>query len=160
MTRIIPSSVFKTAMAAALGLSIALSPVSTAPARADSANTDAAIAALIALGIIGIAVGSQGQGNVTITTPGQGGGHGGHGGPHGGQAKVLPAECYKRFNTPKGSFNLFGKPCLRSNYRQWQRLPDRCEITVRVKNRNHQWVHRKAYRPACLRKAGYQMSRH
>lgn len=68
--------------------------------------------------------------------------------------RVLPGQCLTRVNTYNGSVRMFGKRCMRNNYRFTDRLPVRCEITVQgQRNLRH------GYRPRCLERFGFTLAR-
>lgn len=140
--------VLRPAIALALGLSLALTPVASVPALAgDQRAEQNVIAALIALGIIGLAIESSKNGQVTHEPPRQ---------PD--RSRVLPSRCLRTFDTPRGDRDFFGKICLRRNFDNFRRLPEQCERTIRVYNRDGDLRRRNVYGPRCLRDHGYRMA--
>ncbi len=68
--------------------------------------------------------------------------------------RVLPGECLRRVETRHGPVRFFARRCLNRNYRYADRLPARCEMTVRTDRGV-----RHGYHPACLRQSGFTMAR-
>ena len=137
--------IFRPAIVLSLAASIALSPVSatSAEAHGSARGNDAFVAALVALGLIGIiASNNNGQHSNQYQVP---------------RAKRLPEQCLKTFRTRRGNRTAFGKPCLRNNFNFWRRLPDQCETRIRIRNNQHRWVWRRVFEPRCLENAGYRI---
>lgn len=136
-------------IAIAIAASLVLSPVSSTSLQAHSrpAGNDNFIAAMVALGLLGLIITNE---------AGKNGGHSG-GGQWVPASKRLPGECLKTFQTTTGNKAYFGKSCLRNNFRWWRNLPQRCERTIRVIKRNGHIASRKIYRPRCLIDYGYRV---
>jgi len=138
-------------IALALAAGIALSPVSAAPARANNNDAAAFFAALIAMGIVvssinnGAAANQGGwDDNVVEERP--------------RRAKALPQLCLRTYDTRRGQKQYFSKHCLRKNYARWNQLPERCERTIRARDRRGLIVRRAVYETRCLRSAGYRVT--
>ena len=136
-------------IAMAIAASLVLSPVTTNSAQAHGrpAGNDNFIAAMVALGLLGLIITNE---------------NGRRGGSAGsGQwvpaSKRLPGECLKTYRTTRGDKAYFGKSCLRNNFRWWRDLPDRCERSIRITNRYGHISSRKVYRPRCLLDYGYRV---
>ena len=149
-------SLLATTLAAVLALTTTAAPVQAGDREQEIAKI---IFGLAAVGIIAHALNDKdsgrGNGSVTVGAGNQGGNHGNQGGigiPP--RHRVLPAACFTRVDTRNGPVRMFGRRCLQNNYRFADRLPERCEITVR--GQNHL---RRGYRPQCLRNAGFTMAR-
>ncbi len=141
----IPRLLVRPLAAVALAASLVFSPLASAPARAHStpsAGTDNFIAALVALGLIGIIIANENgrDGDGYYVPPN----------------KRLPAKCLKTFRTVNGPKTLFGKTCLENNFRWSARLPEQCLRSIRVVRNGHIRI-RQAYRPNCLERYGYRV---
>lgn len=73
---------------------------------------------------------------------------------HDRRAKLLPQECFRSFETRKGPRHIFGRRCLKRNFRHVNSLPQACA----VKFRSHGNTYR-GYGARCLRRAGYALAR-
>lgn len=67
---------------------------------------------------------------------------------------TLPAQCRRAFWTPDGNQRYLNRGCLRRNYDYTHRLPNSCKITFFEKNQR-----RNGYSISCLKDAGYRISR-
>ena len=67
---------------------------------------------------------------------------------------ALPAYCLRTVRAFGGDRRIFGARCLRNNYAQVNRLPNRCKTYVEGPQGT-----RVGFRPRCLRKAGYTVRR-
>ena len=128
-----------------LSLGIALSPISTAPARADD-NLEAWIAALMGVAILGAIVDDRRDDRRDVVRPDR---------PH---RKALPSRCLKRFDTRDGAKRYWGARCLERHYPRAHRLPARCEVTIKTRNRHGDRVRRDVFKPRCLRREGYTVA--
>lgn len=157
MTNIFTRVFARPAIAVALAASLALSPVASAPARAGNNDTAAFIAALIAMGVIASAANANVNTHVEWGTGGgrQGGGHGGRYDTN----KALPQYCLENYRTRYGNETFFSKSCLQENYRRWMRLPDECEMTIKVRGRHNRYSREAVYDPRCLAEEGYSVAR-
>ncbi len=157
-------SLMATALAAALALTGSVIPV-----QADTREEDIAklLFGLAAAGLIAHAINERNdrdKDRAPARTDRPGAGQGttegwSHGGNRGGiripsHLRVLPATCFTRVDTRKGPVRMFGQRCLQYSYRFADRLPARCEITVR--GQQHP---RRGYDPRCLREYGFTMAR-
>ena len=133
----------------AIAASLVFSPVSTAPAQAHStytANNDSFIAALVALGLIGLIITNENGKhlNSVANVP---------------RSKRLPQSCLKTFQTTRGTRAMFKPACLQKNFRWWRNLPSQCLTKVRIIRPNGHRVDRNLYRAGCLRDYGYRIIR-
>ncbi|MCI2400163.1 hypothetical protein [Aliiroseovarius subalbicans] len=135
-------------IALTLAASIALTPMAAAPARADNNDNAAAIAALLGLIIVGTAVSNSNNDVVYERRSSRE-----RIAPR--RTRALPEQCLKRFETRRGTKRYFGSRCLERNFRFANRLPERCEIRIKTRNRAGDRVRRDVYTPACLRREGY-----
>jgi len=133
------------AVTMALVLGIALSPITAAPARAD-AQSDRALAIILGLVATGLILDKHNDRRTTRRTPPQ------------PVRKELPARCFKRYETRDGAKKFFGARCLEKHYRQARHLPQRCEVTIKSRNRHGERVRRDVYSPRCLRREGYAIA--
>lgn len=67
---------------------------------------------------------------------------------------VIPHQCLQTVDTRFGAQRLFGQRCLERNYRQVDRLPDRCVVRLYTTNGPVS-----GYDPQCLRDQGYRSDR-
>lgn len=70
---------------------------------------------------------------------------------------ALPAYCLTRVRTGNGPVRMFDKRCLKRNYRQADRLPQACRVTVRSWGQGQQ-LRRLGYDPLCLRNRGFRVA--
>jgi len=137
------TALFKPFAAGVLALGLAFSSVAATPARADLSREDA-IVGLITLLFIGTAIANsdsnRNRGNDRAEDRRE-------------AWKTLPARCLVGVNTLHGEVNLFARRCLMQNYHHVNRLPARCEISVRNVRGNM----RHGYEPRCLRQAGFRV---
>ncbi|MGC1496224.1 MAG: hypothetical protein WA790_10470 [Sulfitobacter sp.] len=68
--------------------------------------------------------------------------------------KLLPSQCFRSFDTRRGTVRMFGNRCLQNNYRHANRLPQHCKVRVNTYNGK-----RTGYQARCLRDAGYRLAR-
>jgi len=66
------------------------------------------------------------------------------------RSKVLPRKCLRVLNTKHGQRRIFGKGCLRNNYRHVDRLPQFCATKWRRDGKRLN-----GYDARCLRNEGY-----
>ncbi len=140
----IPRLLSRPLVVLAVAASLVLSPMTTAPAQAHTphASNDGFIAAMVALGLIGIIIANEnGKNDAGYDVP---------------RSKRLPAQCLKTFRTVNGPKTLFGKRCLDNNFRWSYRLPQQCLRTIRVWKNGHLRT-RNAYAPNCLARYGYRV---
>ncbi|QFU09966.1 hypothetical protein PARPLA_00471 [Rhodobacteraceae bacterium THAF1] len=141
----------KTLTAAALGLTLALTPIASAPAQA--LDRDDAAKILGTLAIVGIATGAlnnNGRANVTVQR-GQARGFR----DHRRTRRALPAQCLRSVDTRRGHIRVFGQRCLQRSGVPTRYLPHACATQVRVGGR-----HRAAYGARCLRHNGWRVAQH
>lgn len=132
------------AIVATLAVALALSPATTAPARAVGAG-DALVAVAVFGAVAAALLAASGQ-EVASPAPA----------PHlppVAADKRLPVAC--RFDIQGGSDHgtWFARQCLVANYDRWPLLPARCERRVRYPGRRFALV---AYEAGCLAQSGYR----
>ena len=128
-----------------LSLGIALSPITAAPARADS-DADKLLAILLGLAVVGTIIDDRRDRRVVVDRP------------HRPNRKALPARCLKRFETRDGTKRFWGARCLERHYPRAHRLPARCEVTIKTRNHHGDRVRRDVFKPHCLRREGYTVA--
>ena len=75
--------------------------------------------------------------------------------PRGQQRRmILPAECFVSYDTRYGKVRMFGRDCMRRNYRHVARLPEDCRVRAATREGP-----RNGWDPQCLRVSGYQINR-
>lgn len=130
----------KTLTAGVLALALTLTSVTATPARAEISEGDAVVG-LITLLLLGAAISNRDNDNPQVDQRGRG-----------ENWRVLPAHCLTTVNTRGGEVRMFGLRCLNRNYAHVNRLPARCEISVRgPRHMRHGYV------PRCLRHEGFRM---
>lgn len=148
---------------ALLATSVALSPLSAAPARADeTTDTIAAVTifGLLAAGILSNLGNDAAQAAPNPATNGNRwehwndgwGSH--HGTPRVTSRKVLPQQC--EFTIRHGSNRgiYFDRRCLKQKFEYWGYLPGQCETRVTPPYR----AHGRSYTATCLNHFGYQVA--
>lgn len=150
-------------MLALTGATIALSPVASAPAMAGDRNSDLAkiLGGLAVLGIVGKVIDNANDDDddddrAEARPRDHDRKFRRHGRKrHGWHRRAdLPRRCLHRVETRHGPRRVFGKGCLRRNFDQVHRLPDRCETTVYAYGRD-----RGVYKARCLRRSGWTTAR-
>lgn len=68
--------------------------------------------------------------------------------------KLLPSQCFRSYDTRRGTVRMFGRRCLENNFRHVNRLPQHCKVRVKTYNGK-----RTGYQARCLRDAGYRLAR-
>ncbi|TMM52417.1 hypothetical protein [Sulfitobacter sabulilitoris] len=156
-------------IAAIAALSIIITGLSAAPARADS-NDDLlrALAAIAGIAVIGTAIKKRNDRREEARRRD----HVGRGYqyqdtyrapppkleprplPRRAQRDLLPGNCLRSFDTRDGRIRMFGARCLQRNYSYTDRLPQRCFREVRTRDGR-----RRGYEARCLRDRGYQLAR-
>lgn len=137
------------ATAVTLSLGIVLSPISATPARAKD-NTDAWLAALLGLAIVGTILDDKNDRRYDRDRELRR--------PEHFDRKALPGRCLKRFETRDGARRYWGARCLERHYPRAHRLPARCELTIKTRNRHGDRVRRDVFKPRCLRREGYTIA--
>lgn len=66
----------------------------------------------------------------------------------------LPAECFVSYQTRYGQVRMFGRDCMRRNYRNVGLLPAACSVRAATREGP-----RNGWDPQCLRVAGYRIDR-
>lgn len=132
----------KTMTAGVLALSLSLTSLTATPARAELTD-DQAVVGLLTLLLIGAAVANNRNDDNRDRDRGS----------RRERWRELPAECLTTVNTRGGEVRMFGRRCMVNNYDHVNRLPDRCEITVRNRRGNM----RHGYVPRCLRQSGFHV---
>lgn len=165
-----PAKINKRFISAIAALSIGLTSLVAAPARAGQYDTERALAALLGLAVIGAIVAEDRKDrrrddNVSRRNTRV------HDGLRDGQLrrqpsleprplpsrvnrKLLPQRCLRSFDTDRGQARVFGARCLDRHYSYSNNLPQRCERRVRT-DRGVRY----GYGARCLSKFGYQMAR-
>lgn len=132
----------KTLTAALLALSLGLGTVAATPARAQISDEEAVIG-LLGLFLLGAAIAKSNDKDDDARPE-----------RRDPRWRLLPARCLTRVNTRHGPVRMFGKRCMNRHYDHVNRLPQRCEISVRgPRNMRH------GYTPRCLRHAGFRIER-
>ncbi len=147
-----------------LGLSLAVSGFSAAPARADD-DVAKFIAGAVVLGLIGAAVNdarkdrkrdqhsySHSSRNNTHTRKNTHNGHRARPLPSSVARYDLPARCAKVVPQYSRSRTVVSQNCLSRSYGYVNSLPSQCRLSVR--DGHH---HRTAYKTRCLQKHGYRL---
>ncbi|MFS4581818.1 hypothetical protein [Phaeobacter sp. C3_T13_0] len=132
-----------------LAAAVAITGFSAVPARADE-DVAKVLAGLAVLGIIGAIVkNNRDDDRVQVTRPHR---------PKPLPPRVarydLPAKCVRYFPRYSQSRTLMGRGCLRKQYGFEHTLPHACQVTFWNGKRN-----RVGYRPDCLKKRGYRITR-
>lgn len=70
------------------------------------------------------------------------------------RSRLLPGRCFEHLETRYGTQRMFGRRCLRANYRQADRIPRECGVRYYTNNGP-----RRGYDPLCLREHGYRIDR-
>lgn len=68
--------------------------------------------------------------------------------------KLLPKQCFRSYDTRRGPVRMFGRKCLKNNFRHANSLPKHCKVRVNTYNGK-----RNGYQARCLRDAGYRLAR-
>jgi hypothetical protein len=150
------------AMALALGIGIALSPVASAPARADLEG-DELLAFLIALGIIGVAIDQSGDTSVTGPYPRPNPPY-----PRPPQPPrprhpdtpahlLIPESCLVQYNFRGAKQAFVTQACLKQRFDYWRHMPRQCDHNLRF-TRHGRDVRQTAYDMPCLRRHGYRLN--
>lgn len=142
----------RTLAAAALGMSLAVAPIATAPAQALNERQAAGIVAGAA--ILGLGAALAQNGNVGIQV------HAGRNnrdyGPHRRDSvRALPRNCLRSFNTLRGTYNAFDQRCLAHSGVNLRNLPRHCATDLRVRGRQNS-----VYGARCLSEYGWRVARH
>jgi hypothetical protein len=151
-----PTTLHRKFIAGVVILSISITSLAAAPARADD-DTKRAIAAILGLAILGAAISESRKDRKTVAKPV----------PRPGKVvpprplpdrvsrKLLPQQCLRSFPVDRGYMSAFGQRCLHHHYAFTNRLPARCYSQIRT-----DWGLRGVYRAHCLRREGFQLARH
>jgi len=68
--------------------------------------------------------------------------------------RLLPRQCFRSFQTHRGTYRGFGQRCLSNNFRHAHRLPQHCLTRLRTDRGP-----RRVFEARCLRNAGYRLAR-
>lgn len=68
--------------------------------------------------------------------------------------KLLPGECLRSYSTRHGKARMFGRKCLKNNYRFASNLPRHCLYVFETRRGD-----RRGYDARCLRNEGYRLAR-
>ncbi|PTX57757.1 hypothetical protein C8N43_2428 [Litoreibacter ponti] len=131
--------------AALLSLSIALTAVTTAPARADD-DIAKVLAGLVALGIIAKVINDKDKDKRVTRSHPQTHVYKPHK-PR--RAKVAPQRCLREQWTHRGVRNVYGARCMKRHAQH--ALPQNCKREVETRNGL-----RRFYAPNCLRRNGWR----
>lgn len=164
--------------ALALGAAIAFTPVTAAPARADTDDVIGIVLGLAALGIVGKAIADRNkdddrkkvttrrQVNQIYTHRHSGLGYHRHDASrphrHGGNSNglrpnqftsrwQLPDRCYRTVRTDDRVFRGYGRRCLSKHYDYFTTLPRNCSRELYDRNGNRKNI----FTQRCLRRSGY-----
>ena len=133
----------KTLTAGLVALSLTLGTVAPNAAHAEIDEGEA-IVGIITLLLLGAAIAND---NDNDRSPGRGDR------PRDNSWRLVPAECLRTIETRRGdTVRMFPRRCMERNYAHVNRLPSRCEITVR----NARGHLRHGWTPRCLRQAGFR----
>lgn len=136
---------------------VAVTALSTAPARADEHDVAKILAGLAALAFIGVAI-EHNRDNDQPTAS-----YSGRTPPRPIRPRPLPPQvskyqlpqhCLHRYSVNNGHRRLFGKRCLNNNYRHTASLPYACQFQFKDGRET-----RTGYEPRCLRERGYRFAR-
>ncbi|MGX9355770.1 hypothetical protein ACS3SW_11625 [Roseobacteraceae bacterium S113] len=149
----------KTFISTVLAAALAITSFTAAPARAELTNAEKFLLGAGALVILGTAIEQSQRGSnrkATVTRHKQVIQH--QPAPRKKQVKQkrlrpLPAFCLTRVRANDGPRRLFSQRCLQNNYRQVNRLPNRCKTWVQGPRGT-----RVGYKPRCLRRAGFEIA--
>lgn len=153
----------KRSLAAALAFSLAITPLSAQPARAQ--ENDQLLGLIVGIGalyVIGRAIAERGDAAAAPAPPQVGQfrprapamqSRSGHA-PRADERsrKLVPAECFRRFDTRQGTVRGFPRRCLERTMHNAHRLPGHCLTQVRTERGP-----RSLYRAGCLRNKGWRM---
>lgn len=137
------------------GLSILLTGLAAAPARADNDDVARALAAFVGLAIIGAAINDARKDDKArpvvrhkpYVAPKPL--------PKRVNRKLLPQRCFRTFSDRRGGrVPAFGYRCLENHYTHARSLPRRC-----LREAYGQRGLRTVYSASCLRNQGYQLAR-
>jgi hypothetical protein len=149
-------------IASILAVSIAVTGLTAAPAKADSDDLVRFLAGATALVIIGRALDDNDRHTPTRRhTAGHGRAYDDNYIPPERRHEPrrsrysLPRECRSSFWTPDGKQRYLDRRCLRHNYDYTHSLPKRCKITFYDKN-----VRKRGYSIPCLKDNGYRLARY
>ncbi|MGJ8626952.1 MAG: hypothetical protein ACSHXB_08335 [Sulfitobacter sp.] len=146
--------------------SIAITALGAAPARADDKDVARALAAILGIAVVGKIIHDKKKDRERAATRN-------HPAPvyqaprvrprhveprplprHVRNKKLLPSQCFRSYDTRRGTVRMFGNRCLQNNFRHANRLPQHCKMRVRTHNGK-----RTGYQARCLRDAGYRLAR-
>ena len=165
------TSPLKFALSATLALALSVAPVSAGSNNSNSDNQDIAtiIGALLGLATIGVILSNNNDRDKQLQ-----GAHNQrpqqyrpqHHRPHKQVQKQrvpkhlrLPKDCFRTYRTQEGKRDFFSNRCLNRNFAYSSKLPRACKDTIVARNNQGTYVARKIYRPRCLNKSGYRLSR-
>lgn len=134
---------------------IAVTGLSTAPARAGDDDAAAAIAAILGLAVIGAVIADKRKDKKErreviqrpLPKPVKPL-------PRRVSRKLLPQQCLRSFHTDRGQRRIFGQRCLHRNYGFVNSLPRQCHREFYT---DRGW--RQGYGARCLNRHGYQLAR-
>ena len=132
-------------LAMTLAATLVVSPLSSSQAEARGRHGgDNLVAALVALGLLGLIVTNENNRDRTDvrSVP---------------QSRRLPAACLKTYSTNRGRRSIFTRHCMRQNFRWWRNLPRACEIRLPYYDRYGDRNYIRGYAPTCLRDYGYRV---
>ncbi len=135
----------RTAIASTLAVSMALTPMTAKPARADDAANAIAAITLFSLLLGGMAIAANKDRD-------RGRDHGGWDDHRGNRAKVLPAQCAMVVLQGHNRSTYYRANCLRNNFSNWRQLPDQCFERLNVRGERDL----RAYKGRCLERFGYR----
>ncbi len=146
--------------------SIAITAMGAAPARADDKDAARILAAILGIAVVGKIIHDNKKDKERVVTRR-------HNEPrvqprrrhepqveprplprHVRNNKLLPRQCFRSFETRRGTVRMFGRRCLQNNFRHANRLPEHCKVRIRTHNGK-----RTGYQARCMRDAGYRLAR-
>ena len=155
----------RTFIATVVAASIAITGLSALPARADQDDVAKALAALAGIAIIAKIIRDNKDDEQTVTRrypaypdpvirPGHPRKVYPRPMPHRVDRRLLPQHCFRSYDTRQGRYHMFGRRCLKNNYRFARELPQRCALRIRTRDGI-----RSGYDARCLRRSGYSLAR-
>ena len=148
----------RTFIAAILAAALAITGMTSVPARAGDDDIAKWIAGVAALAIIGAAIADKNKKDDRVVTRNQGYGYNqGHGHGHGKhqnkQRFFLPGQCMANAQTRSGHVRGYDRQCLLKNYAHFNSLPHDCAVRAWGEHRG-----RVLYHGRCLQQYGYRVA--
>ena len=153
-------------IATVAAVSVAITALGAAPARADDKDVARALAAILGIAVVGKIIHDKKKDKERAVTRR-------YNEPrikrdrrhepqvqprplprHVRNSKLLPSQCFRSYDTRRGTVRMFGRRCLENNFRHANRLPQHCKVRVKTYNGK-----RTGYQARCMRDAGYRLAR-